>query len=117
MQPYYGGGYPPPQMYRPPMPMYGAYPQPMYPGIPGMVPGMAPPGVGQSMLPRGPVPHVISAAPQPNVISAPPQAKEQHTTVYVGKIPQGLPDTFLKELLEKCGVVASWERVTDPTTG
>merc|ERR1712166_923167 len=111
MQPYYGGGYPPPQMYRPPMypgmPQPGM-PQPMYPGAPGMVPGMAPPGVGQSMLPRGPVPNVISAAPQ---------AKEQHTTVYVGKIPQGLPDTFLKELLEKCGVVSSWERVTDPTTG
>lgn len=60
---------------------------------------------------------MISASPQPNVISAAPQTKEQHTTVYVGKIPQGLPDAFLKELLQKCGVVSSWERVTDPTTG
>jgi len=39
------------------------------------------------------------------------------TTVYVGKIPPGVEDDFIRKLLEQCGRVSQWRRVSDPVTG
>lgn len=75
---------------------------------PGMVrPPIAPmisPGMVRppSMMPAG----VIAAGPTTKQLQA-----------YVGKIPESVPDGFIKNLLEQCGSVAKWERVTDPTSG
>jgi len=42
---------------------------------------------------------------------------DKQLQAYVGKIPDSVPDGFIKNLLEQCGNVAKWERVTDPTSG
>ncbi|EKX32945.1 hypothetical protein GUITHDRAFT_55623, partial [Guillardia theta CCMP2712] len=41
---------------------------------------------------------------------------EKKTSLYVGKIPEGIPDDKVKELLEICGTVVSWKRVEDVET-
>ena len=41
-------------------------------------------------------------------------AAPQSTTVYVGKIPAGVADSLVRELLNVCGAVKSWKRVMDP---
>ena len=103
----------------PGMPMYGMPPmQPMY-GMPPMQPMMSPnPGMPTQMMmpPRAPVmpPAQVMTPAAPPVAAAPPQKMLQ---AYVGKIPETVPEEFLKQLLELCGTVAKWERVTDPTTG
>jgi hypothetical protein len=38
-------------------------------------------------------------------------------TVYVGKIPVGVEDGYIKMLLDQCGLVSNWRRVADPVTG
>ncbi|BBN09068.1 RNA-binding protein 25 [Marchantia polymorpha subsp. ruderalis] len=48
-------------------------------------------------------------------LAAPPE--KPHTTVYVGKIASTIEDEFLRALLELCGVIKSWKRAQDPTTG
>jgi len=86
-------------------------------GMYGAMPGMyQQPGPGMMMGQQPFVPPRAPAPQQAAVISAPPSRPEQQTAVYVGKIPAGLPDSWLKELLETCGAVTSWDRVTDPST-
>jgi len=51
------------------------------------------------------------------VAAAPPKALEQMTTVYVGKIPPGVEDDFVRKLLEQCGKITHWRRVADPVSG
>lgn len=42
---------------------------------------------------------------------APPRA----TTVYVGKIASSIPDAVVRELLEACGTIRSWNPVKEPS--
>ena len=51
-----------------------------------------------------------SLAPLPSPLLA------KSTTVYVGKIAATVDDATIKALLEACGAVRSWKRVTDPET-
>lgn len=110
------------------MPGMPGMPMPGMPGMPGgMRPGM---GMGYPPNPYGipmmvpPMPMPVPTMPMP-IVQAPPKpmmpiAKpmaEQTTTVYVGKIPPTVEDEFIRKLLEFCGDVAFWRRVTDPTTG
>merc|ERR1719424_282660 len=37
-------------------------------------------------------------------------------TVYVGRISAEISDEFLRQLLEKCGKIAKWNRAADPNT-
>merc|ERR1719482_956355 len=46
------------------------------------------------------------------VIKAPPL-----TTVYIGRLPPGLDDDFVRSLLEQCGRVIKWNRASDPNSG
>jgi len=94
-----GYGRPPMPFMRPPMGMHGGTPL----GIPGLRPptSLPPP-------PRAPPGAIFQSAPTPT------PAKQFQA--YVGKIPDGVPDGFIKNLLEQCGIVAKWERVTDPTS-
>lgn len=111
------GGYPPPPMYGgypPPgqYPPYGA-PRPPYPGYGGPLPPGAynyPPPGGHAAAPR-PTP-----APAPAPAPAPSAPIEKKTSVYVGKIPDGILDESIKRLLEQCGGVVSWKRVEDVET-
>ncbi|KAJ1481364.1 hypothetical protein T484DRAFT_1625826 [Baffinella frigidus] len=41
---------------------------------------------------------------------------EKKTSLYVGKIPEGLEDESVKALLDNCGTVVSWKRVMDAET-
>lgn len=38
-------------------------------------------------------------------------------TVYIGRIPPKCEDEFLKKLLEKCGTMSKWTRISDPVSG
>ena len=38
-------------------------------------------------------------------------------TLYVGKIPEGLDDATMSEVLSTCGAVSKWKRSVDPTSG
>jgi len=62
---------------------------------------------------------VVNAASSSSVAvtTAGKKTEDQTTTVYVGKIPPTVDDDFIRRLLELCGDVAFWRRVTDPTTG
>lgn len=82
------------------------------PPMPPMPPmGMPMPPMGMPMVP---IPPQIIAKPMPMV---PKPIIVEQTTVYVGKIPPTVEDEFIRKLLEFCGDVAFWRRVTDPTTG
>eukprot|EP01119_Soliformovum_irregulare_P003341 TRINITY_DN1376_c0_g1_i2.p1 TRINITY_DN1376_c0_g1~~TRINITY_DN1376_c0_g1_i2.p1 ORF type:complete len:575 (+),score=176.25 TRINITY_DN1376_c0_g1_i2:73-1725(+) len=120
----------------PPQPMYGRPPgiPPLIPpgmsGIPHgmpMQPGMIPhgqmmmqgppPGIPPTMMhhPMMPQGAVISASPIytiPAVTKAPPVF-----TTWVGKIQPSIEDEFVKKLLEQCGPIVNWKRVSDPTSG
>jgi RNA recognition motif-containing protein len=37
----------------------------------------------------------------------------EYKKVYVSKIPPGLSDSFMMKLLETCGSVSEWKRMTD----
>lgn len=112
--------WPPPNPYMgmPPMgmPPMGMPPGGMYRGPPPMPymrpPMMAPPG---SMMPGMQPPSTLP--PPPRAPAAPAAAPQKQLQAYVGKIPDSVPDGFIKNLLEQCGTVAKWERVTDPTSG
>jgi RNA-binding protein 25 len=49
--------------------------------------------------------------------ATPPPPESLKTTLWVGKIPAGLADADVRELLEQCGRVRSWKRGVDPKTG
>lgn len=42
-----------------------------------------------------------------------PKQPYENKKVWVGKIPENVSDTFMLKLLETCGPVLSWKRVTD----
>ena len=54
---------------------------------------------------------------QPNQITSLIQGPQiiESKKVWVGKIPEGVSDTFMKRLLESCGNVTSWKRMSDST--
>ena len=53
--------------------------------------------------------------PQPTPITTLIQGVQitESKKVWVGKIPEGVSDTFMKKLLECCGNVTSWKRMSD----
>jgi len=44
-------------------------------------------------------------------------SREEPITLYVGKIAKGLGDDLIRKMLECCGKVTQWNRVTDPVSG
>lgn len=55
--------------------------------------------------------------PSSFIVSKPPQSSVPPTTVYVGRIPADVDDDFLKPLIELCGPISKWTRLSDPQTG
>jgi len=94
----------------PPMMSQGPPPPGMMNGPPGM-------GYNPSMM-NGPPKGMVTMGPS-IVQSATPifVVPSQTTTVYVGKIPPGVEDDFIRKLLEQCGKVSNWRRVADPVSG
>lgn len=93
-------GYPPPGAYYPPGMYPGAYPQyappPQAYRPPSAPAPAAPPGIpGKMALPPPPGGMKVYAG---NVV-------EKKTSLYVGKIPEGLEDESVKALLDNCGSV------------
>jgi len=93
-----GGGFP--RSFPPPPPVsFGTFPPPHSivpppPGINMAASGPFLPSMGRpSGLQSGQTSEVVAAAP--------PKALEQMTTVYVGKIPPGVEDDFVRKLLEE----------------
>merc|ERR1719253_2161833 len=95
--------------------------------MPGMImPGVRPLGAPAAMpkpmpLPNGLTPMVsplmvggggLAAAKAPGVGGAPAL-----TTCYVGRLPPGLEDEFVRSLLEQCGRVIKWNCASDPNSG
>ena len=115
----YPGFAPPPMGYRPPAPGYPPYGPPAgygYAQPPTPFPGAFPPY-------GAPLPHGAAAYRPPPPTPPPGGAKvylgpsvEKKTSLYVGKIPDGLEDADVKALLDKCGQVLSWKRVMDVET-
>eukprot|EP00005_Dracoamoeba_jomungandri_P008783 CAMPEP_0174275112 /NCGR_PEP_ID=MMETSP0439-20130205/59651_1 /TAXON_ID=0 /ORGANISM="Stereomyxa ramosa, Strain Chinc5" /LENGTH=587 /DNA_ID=CAMNT_0015367191 /DNA_START=8 /DNA_END=1771 /DNA_ORIENTATION=+ len=100
-----GYPFPPPHMgfmmmpgMMPPMPMNPQM-RPMMPMHPGMMPPIA-----QSVTAIPPTTQTIIKVPSPS--------PQKHTTVYVGKIAASVEDDFLHVVLQQCGSVTSWKRVT-----
>jgi hypothetical protein len=86
------------------MPPMGMAPPPGFMPRPPMYPPMPP---------RGPVP-----AAAPVSISAPPATPlAEPVSVYIGKIPSDIDDSFMMKLLLACGHVTKWRRTTDSETG
>eukprot|EP00026_Physarum_polycephalum_P003786 Phypoly_transcript_03800.p1 GENE.Phypoly_transcript_03800~~Phypoly_transcript_03800.p1 ORF type:complete len:653 (+),score=171.43 Phypoly_transcript_03800:39-1961(+) len=110
--PYMYGGFPvPPVRFPPPNPFIQMPPMPPMPAMPPMgmpMPPMVPLPIPPHAKPT-PVPTPTPIVPKPIVV--------EQTTVYVGKIPPTVEDEFIRKLLEFCGDVAFWRRVTDPTSG
>ena len=115
-------GYPPPHMMAGGPP--GAYPPPQMYGMPpmrppmGMPPGMPPPR--PAMPPGGPPPPTPAPPPGPRPIPGVAGSKapaERLCTLYVGKIPAGVDDDELRQLLQCCGSVVKWKRQVDPASG
>lgn len=78
---------------------------------------MRPPMPGGHM--RGPIPRgmrpvilpmrtVVTRPPTP--IKAPPP-RIAPSTIYVGRIPTGIDETFMRKILELCGTVGGWKQV------
>jgi len=55
------------------------------------------------------------AAPVPDIALLPLPGKA--TTLYVGKIALSVDEDTMRQLLQACGPVRSWKRVTDPSSG
>jgi hypothetical protein len=135
----YPGFAPPPMGYRPPAPGYPPYAPPAGYGyaqppapFPGAFPPYGAPRPHGAAPYRPPPPTPAPSAPAPG--APPPGAKlslppppggakvylgpsvEKKTSLYVGKIPDGLEDADVKALLDKCGQVLSWKRVMDVET-
>ncbi|CAM0951213.1 unnamed protein product [Alopecurus aequalis] len=93
---------------------------PVYPGPPGFPPSLSypppppPPGVSSYQGPElihGTVDPVTMARP-PVPPVAPPDTP--HFRIYIGKIAPTVDSEFVLSLLQVCGVVKSWEPVTNP---
>ncbi|ORX96105.1 hypothetical protein K493DRAFT_282272 [Basidiobolus meristosporus CBS 931.73] len=108
--------YGPPSSGAVPPNMYHQMPPGMAPptGYPqgGVVPGAQPmmrPMIRPMGFPGAPVPQV------PPMGAAPPPNNDKLTTLFVGKIPQGIPDDWLEKILQTCGTVVKWNRLKDPS--
>ncbi|KAK9825406.1 hypothetical protein WJX81_001920 [Elliptochloris bilobata] len=62
----------------------------------------------------GPEAAALAAAPAADASAALPG---KATTLYVGKIALSVEEEAIRALLEACGPVKSWKRMTDPSTG
>merc|ERR1719253_522795 len=62
-------------------------------------------------MPVMPVKQAVGLLPT-GPLSSPPL-----TTCYVGRLPPGLEDEFVRSLLEQCGRVIKWNRASDPNSG
>ena len=78
--------------------------------------------MGPSML-QSQIPLTMPTARMPMIMNVPlnpmmaPSIQKplyESKKVWVGKIPEGVSDTFMLKLLETCGTVISWKRMTDP---
>lgn len=95
--------------------MYPAMLRPIYPprpvGMVGINPVLArPPNPGV----RGPV---IAPVIRPAGIPSVTPTEKPQTTVYVGKIASTVENDFILSILQLCGLVKSWKRAQNPTTG
>lgn len=57
----------------------------------------------------------VQAGPKPRRTPT-AAAAPKSTTVYVGKIAPTVDDGMVQRLLEACGPVKNWKRMTDPQT-
>ena len=72
------------------------------------------------MPPGGPPPPTPAPPPGPRPIPGVAGSKapaERLCTLYVGKIPAGVDDDELRQLLQCCGSVVKWKRQVDPASG
>jgi len=113
------------------VPPIGRMPQMIHPGMPppfmgGFRPMMGMPPIMQQMNqpPLQGIPYKNNykpiTTPITTVIQAPPALTSTPnvvlSTVYVGKIPLGVEDDFVKKMLDQCGKNI-WRRVNDPVSG
>lgn len=59
--------------------------------------------------------HINSNAPPPPLLPEAPLGPKPASTVYVGKIAPSIPDPVIRELLEACGRIKSWNPVKEPS--
>ena len=59
------------------------------------------------------MPMIMNVPINPLMMNQMQKQTNDNKKVWVGKIPDGVSDTFLLRLLETCGTVVSWKRVTD----
>jgi hypothetical protein len=108
---------PRPQLYMPPPPPFPI------PGIPPLMYPPPPPPIGRMPIPPPPPPPNVSRVVRPVPTPTPPLTPEERelsviledkvTTVWVGKICPGVGDEAIKRLLEACGDVVNWRRLSD----
>ena len=68
----------------------------------------------QSQLPlSNRMPMIMTVPINPLMMNPLQKQTNDNKKVWVGKIPEGVSDTFMLRLLETCGTVVSWKRVTD----
>jgi len=95
----------PPMGHPPPYPPMMPYGMPPY-GMPPMMQGMYRPQM--PMQRPGPPPAKPAPASAPVISKGPTLA----ISVFVGKLPPDLTDDFLKRILEQCGPVSKWSRIS-----
>lgn len=61
-------------------------------------------------------PMPVPAAARP-ILVKPPAPPLIPSTIYVGRIPDDVEDSFILNLLTACGPVTQWKRLADPDTG
>merc|ERR1719421_1479852 len=83
----------------------------MPPMMPGMMANMM--GAVAKATPQAKASASTAAAPEPKAAAKTPPL----TTVYIGRLPPGLEDDFVRSLLEQCGRVLKWNRASDPNSG
>merc|ERR1719389_23076 len=83
----------------------------MPPMMPGMMANMM--GAVAKATPQAKASASTAAAPEPKAAAKTPPL----TTVYIGRLPPGLDDDFVRSLLEQCGRVIKWNRASDPNSG
>lgn len=59
------------------------------------------------------MPMIMNVPINPLMMNQMQKQTNNNKKVWVGKIPDGVSDTFMLRLLETCGTVVSWKRVTD----
>merc|ERR1719460_1351078 len=85
------------------------------PGMPGTpLPGM--PGTPLPGVPGTPLSAGMTGVP-PHLVASGLVKQTPLTTVYIGRLPPGLDDDFVRSLLEQCGRVIKWNRASDPNSG